>query len=224
MEKLTLIIGNKNYSSWSLRPWIFMKTAGIEFEEKPVALFTDNTEEELKPYYSNYKVPILLDGELIVWDSLSILEYLTEKFPDSKGLPLDINARALARSLCAEMHSSFPDLRTDMPMNCRKKFKNFDISQETQTDINRIKQLWRYCRRNYHENGEWLLGEYSIADAMFAPIALRFDGYGVPLDGVEADYVNTVLTHPEMLNWINAGKAEKEIIEFDEVEAEFVYR
>jgi len=195
MAKLTLIFGNKNYSSWSLRPWVLMKHYNISFEEKRVALFTETTNDELAQYYSDFKVPVLKDDDLIVWDSLSILEYVSEKYLQGKGWPHDDKVRATARSVSAEMHSSFMNVRNEMPMNCRKKFKDIKFGSD----------------------GEWLFGKYSIADAMYAPIALRFHGYNIPLEGVEADYVQSVLNQPCIIEWIEAGKNEKEIIDQDEI-------
>jgi len=217
MAKLTLIFGNKNYSSWSLRPWVLMKHYNISFEEKRVALFTETTNDELAQYYSDFKVPVLKDDDLIVWDSLSILEYVSEKYLQGKGWPHDDKVRATARSVSAEMHSSFMNVRNEMPMNCRKKFKDIKLSAEAEREVERIKTLWRYCRREFGSDGEWLFGKYSIADAMYAPIALRFHGYNIPLEGVEADYVQSVLNQPCIIEWIEAGKNEKEIIDQDEI-------
>lgn len=217
MINLTLILGNKNYSSWSLRPWVFMKHFDIPFTEKRIALFTETTNDELAEYYSDSKVPVLKDADLIVWDTLSILEYVSEKYLHSKGWPEDEKERATARSISAEMHSSFMNVRNELPMNCRKKYKNIKLSADAEHEIERIKTLWRYCRREYGSDGEWLFGDYSIADAMYAPIALRFSGYSIPLTGVEAEYVQSVLNQPCIIDWIEAGKKEKEIIEEDEV-------
>ena len=218
MSKLTLIIGNKNYSSWSLRPWIFMRQAKIEFAEKRIALFTETTDEELSPYFSDSKVPILLDDDYVVWDTLAILEYVSENYMEGKGWPSDSKARAMARSVSAEMHSSFNSLRNALPMNCRKKFTNYKLSAETQRDIERVKDIWRKCRTVYGSQGDWLFGEYSIADAMYAPVVLRLVGYDVPLSGVEKSYVQTVLSDPGIVEWIAAGKEETEVIAEDEVE------
>ena len=218
MSALTLIIGNKNYSSWSLRPWVFMTHNKMDFAEKRVALFTDTTDEELTQYNSDFKVPILKDGDLVVWDSLSILEYVSERYLDSRGWPREVNARAIARSVSAEMHSSFANVRSELPMNCRKKFHNVKLSPNTEREIERIKTLWRNCRTRFGEDGEWLFGQYSIADAMFAPIALRFDGYSIALNGIEEAYVRSVLQQPEIVEWIEAGKIEKEVIGEDEVD------
>jgi len=218
MPNLTLIIGNKNYSSWSLRPWIFLKQSQIEFAEKRVALFTETTNQELSEYNSDFKVPILKDGSLLVWDSLAILEYVSEKYLDSGGWPQDSNARAVARSISCEMHSSFSNVRNEMPMNCRKKFQKIELSSAALKEIDRIKDLWRQCRSQFGANGEWLFGDYTIADAMYAPIALRFYGYSIPLTGVEETYIQSVLRQPGIIDWIEAGKAETEILEENEID------
>ena len=195
-----------------------MKQHQIDFEEKRVALFTETTDEELSPYNSDFKVPILKDGDLTVWDSLSILEYISEKYLESSGWPRKVNARAIARSVSSEMHSSFVNVRSELPMNCRKKFQNIKLSLETEREIERIKTLWRNCRTQFEDEGEWLFGKYSIADAMFAPIALRFEGYSIPLGGLEEAYVKSVLKQPCIIEWIEAGKVEIEVIEEDEIE------
>jgi glutathione S-transferase len=219
MPSYTLIIGNKNYSSWSLRPWLWMKHVGIAFEERRVALFVEDTDERLAPYFSNLKVPVLLDDDLIVWDSLSILEYLADRHPEKNGWPGDRRARATARSMGAEMHSSFIALRSELPMNCRKRLDSFPISPEVGKDVERILALWGYCRDRFGHDGPWLFGEFRIADAMFAPVALRFYGYKVPLDDVGDAYVQAVCAHPFVADWIESGKAEQAVIEASEVEA-----
>lgn len=218
MSDLTLIIGNKNYSSWSLRPWLLMQHFGLTFNEQRVALYTDTTDNELAAYQSDFKVPVLQDGELIVWDSLAIMEYVSETYLHSAGWPQEPEARAIARSVSNEMHSSFMHVRNEMPMNVRKHFHGHTLSPEAEREVERIKTLWQRCRTNYGSAGEWLFGEFSIADAMYAPIALRFDGYGVPLAGIAAGYVQSVLDHPAVLAWIEAGKAEREIIQEAEVQ------
>lgn len=217
MSKLKLIIGNKNYSSWSLRPWILLKHYQVDFEEKRVALFTATTNDELADYNSDFKVPILKDNELIVWDSLSILEYISETYLSNRGWPADAQARAVAKSISCEMHSSYFNVRNELPMNCRKKFEGIKLSHDAEQEVKRIKSLWRMCRNDYGNNGKWLFGDYSIADAMFAPIALRFVGYNIPLSGAEADYVQSVLNHPAIVEWVEAGKLETEVIAEDEI-------
>lgn len=217
MSDLTLVIGNKNYSSWSLRPWVFMKTAGIEFTEKRILLDTNQTEKKLKPFFSNYKVPVLVHKKEVIWDSLAILEYLAETFTESNGWPSDPSVRATARSACAEMHSSFMELREDLPMNCRKEFPDFSPSQGALKDIDRIKAIWRFCKKRAPKDGPWLFGDFCIADAMFAPVCFRFNTYGVSLEGFENEYVHSVLTHPPIKEWNHAAEKEKEVLAFAEV-------
>ena len=217
MPDLTLIIGNKNYSSWSLRPWVFMKQNQIPFDEKRVALFTHTTNTELSQYNSDFKVPVLKDGDLIIWDSLSILEYLSETYLNSNGWPRNVQTRALARSMSAEMHSGFFNLRNELPMNCRKKFHDIHLTSAAKNEITRVTDLWRKYRSEFGADGEWLFGNYSIADAMFAPVALRFYGYNIPLGTIETAYVESVLNQPCIIEWIEAAKLEKEIIEDDEI-------
>ena len=218
MTELTLIIGNKNYSSWSLRAWVFLKQNNIIFKEKRIALFTENSDNELAEYHSDFEVPVLKDDDLIVWDSLAILEYASEKHLQSSGWPQDEKTRATARSMSAEMHSSFINVRNELPMNCRKKFKDIELSVDAEREIERIKALWRYCRIHFGSAGEWLFGEYSAADAMYAPIALRFYGYGIPLKGLKADYVQSVLNQPCIREWIEVAKKEKDVLKEDEIE------
>jgi glutathione S-transferase len=219
MTGLTLIIGNKNYSSWSLRPWLFMKHFRLDFTERRIALFTETTDRELAPWFSDGKVPVLLDGEDVVWDSLSILEYLSENYLDSGGWPQATGARAFARSVSAEMHSSFSNLRNELPMNCRKRLHDITLSVGAAREVERVKSIWRRCRADYGTTGSWLFGNFSIADAMYAPVALRFFGYTIPLGETEAAYVQTVLEHPDIAAWMQAGAAETEIIDMNEIEA-----
>lgn len=214
MSSYTLVFGNKNYSSWSLRPWLWMRQCGIPFSEQRIALFTDTYKEELKPYYSNFKVPVLLDGDFIVWDSLAIVEYLAEKH--GHGWPADEKARAVARCVSAEMHSSFTALRSAMPMNCRKHFPGFVISDDVQQDIDRIVDLWEHCRTSYGAGGDWLFGDFSIADAMYAPVVLRLHGYDVTTSGIAGDYIQHVLANEHIQDWIEAGRRETEVIGQDE--------
>ena len=218
MPQLTLIIGNKNYSSWSLRPWIFMKQFGLEFQEKRIPLFTETTDQQLAPYFSDFKVPVLLDGDFAVWDSLAIVEYLSENYLDAKGWPADSKARAMARSMSAEMHSSFVNVRSEMPMNCRKKLSRHTLSTEATRQVQRIKDLWRKAKTQYGAGDDWLFGDFCIADAMFAPVALRFWGYSVPLSGIEERYVQTVLNNPHIIDWIETGKLETEVFAKYEIE------
>lgn len=217
MSNLMLVIGNKNYSSWSLRPWLFLKHHNIDFKENRVPLFVESTASQLEEYGSDFKVPVLKDSDLIVWDSLSILEYVSEVYLGGGGWPDEPEVRSVARSVSSEMHSSYTNVRSEMPMNCRKKFEKINLSQGAEREIGRITSLWRTCRTGYGEGGEWLFGDFSIADAMFAPVALRFNGYSVPLSGIEAEYVQSVLNHPAIIEWVEAGKQEKEVIPENEI-------
>ncbi len=196
-----------------------MRHFQIEFQEKRIPLFTETTDKELLPYFSDYKVPVLMDGNFVVWDSLSILEYLSENYLESKGWPEEVKARAFARSVSAEMHSSFANLRNELPMNCRKKFSQITLSEDTAREISRVKQIWRKCRAEFEADGKWLFGDFSVADAMYAPIALRFDGYNISLSKFEESYVQQVLNHPDIVDWVESGKQEKEVIEMNEIKS-----
>ena len=218
MSDLTLIIANKNYSSWSLRPWFWMKHLDIPFAEKKIPLFTQQSNTRLEQYYSNYKLPVLLDGEFIVWDSMAILEYLAEKFPQHKGWPESFEDRAMARSMCAEMHSSFSAMRDELPMNCRKTFSAVKLSDEACKDIERVTALWRYFRRRYINKGPWLFGHFSIVDAMYAPVVLRLKGYGIALSEIEQEYSDYILSQKAIIEWCESGKKESEIIPMYEID------
>lgn len=221
MSSLKLVIGNKNYSTWSLRPWFFLKQLGITFDEEMVWLFEDDMEEKLEPYFSNSKVPVLVESDsgniMSIWDTLAIIEYAADKFPEKNGWPTDLKTRAKARAVAAEMHSSFTDLRNALPMNIRKHYPNYPITEEVQTDFNRIFALWDYCRKNKISDGPWLFGDFSGADAMFAPIVMRMMNYDVKLTGFAADYVDYVHNSATMQEWIEDSKSETKIIESDEV-------
>lgn len=206
-----LVIGNKNYSSWSLRPWLAARHAGISFDEVRIALDTPETAAQLRHYSPSGKVPVWREGELVVWDSLAICEYLAERAPTL--WPTDVAARAVARSISAEMHSGFTELRTNMIMNARARGRNVPITPELAADIDRIEAIWTDCRSRFGADGPWLFGAFSIADAMFAPVALRFVTYGVSRPGAVDDYVATQLTNPHLQAWIAAAERESEILE-----------
>lgn len=209
---LTLVIGNKNYSSWSLRPWLLLKQAGIPFREIPVSLYKEGSSAEIKMYSPSGKVPALIDGALTVWESLAICEYLADKFPEKHLWPADLAARAVARSAATEMHAGFAALRTHMSMNCRKRLPGKGRTPEVLKDIERITGLWNDCRARFGQDGDFLLGRFSVADAMYAPVALRFVTYAVELDPVSAAYVKTIATLPAIQEWIAAARAETETI------------
>lgn len=217
MSHLKLVIGNKNYSSWSLRPWFFLKNMGIDFEEELVFLFEDDTNQNLKPYFSNEKVPVLVEGDIQVWDTLAIIETVADNFPEKQGWPKDVKARAIARAVSAEMHSSFLALRDALPMNIRKHFANYSLTEEVQIDIDRIVMLWEYCQKNAVNKGQWLLGDFSGADAMFAPVVMRLRGYDVKLSGFAAEYIDFVSSNEYMQEWVEDAKKEVQVIQEDEI-------
>lgn len=209
---LTLIIGNKNYSSWSLRPWVFLKVHGIAFDEIRIPLYRDDSKSKILSYSPAGKVPVLLDGDIKVWDSLAILEYLTERFPETQGWPEDAAEKALARSLAAEMHTGFSALRSHCGMNCRRTPATKPLPDAVYADIERIGQIWQECRRLHSNKGPWLFGRFTIIDAMFAPVALRFCSYQLATHPEAQAYINTVLENPAITAWIDAGKQETEVI------------
>ena len=214
MAEFTLVIGNKNYSSWSLRAWLWMKHLGIEFDEIVIPLYSDDTDAQLGAYFSNCKVPVLIHDGLEIWDSLAICEYLAELYP--QGLLKDTRQRAVMRSLSAEMHSSFVGLRSELPMNCRREPGSLILSDICLADIDRIQALWQHAAEFSDNKGDYLLGSFSIADAMFAPVVLRFHRYNVALTEGSKSYMHTMLNHPAMREWIDAGRAEPEVIESEE--------
>ena len=209
---LTLVIGNKNYSSWSLRPWLAMRHLGVAFSEVQIALYLPESSQHIRRYSPAGKVPVLLDDTITVWDSLAILDYLAEDLPTLHWLPTDKAARAIARSICAEMHSGFEALRHNMPMNCRAKLPGKGMTVAVQADIDRITAIWRNCRQQFGADGSLLFGEFTIADAMFAPVALRFVTYDVPLDDLSRQYVDAILALPAMQEWLQAAEAEAETL------------
>lgn len=214
---LKLIIGNKNYSSWSLRPWLLLAFHQLEFEELRIPLFMDNHEEKIKAYTGAGLVPVLEDGDLTVWDSLAICEYISEQYLSGAGWPADSETRAVARSCSAEMHSGFSNIRTNMPMNVRATNRKVVITPESKKEIDRINSLWTDLRNKYSKNGPWLFGEFSIADCMFSPVVFRFNTYGVKLSDIANEYMHFVLNHSLVGTWIQESKNEKETVERSEV-------
>jgi len=210
MSQYRLVIGNKNYSSWSLRPWLAMKQAGIVFEEIRIPLYGPDSKSRLAQHSPSGKVPILLDGELKIWDSLAICEYLAERHA---GMwPADSAARGVARAVSAEMHSGFASLRHNMGMNIRKNYAGKGVGPGVLGDIHRILELWGDCRSRFGAGGVFLFGAFSIADAMYAPVAMRFRTYGVGIPGNLASYYDAILALPAMRGWIAASEAETESI------------
>lgn len=214
---MKLIIGNKNYSSWSLRPWILMRVKDIAFEEEYIPLYLPGSKDNMLVYSPAGKVPILIDHDFSVWDSLAIAEYLAERFPDKNLWPADLRARAHARCISAEMHSGFMALRKSMSMNVRASLPGREQTEDTIADISRIVNIWEDCRKTFGKLGPFLFGEFSIADAFYVPVASRFKTYGIKLSPLCQEYVNTIHDLPAMREWIEASHAEKEVIESFEV-------
>lgn len=206
---LTLVIGNKNYSSWSLRPWLAMKAAGIDFDEVVIPLYTgDADKQRILAYSPAGKVPILVDGKVTIWDSLAIIEYLAEKFPDKGIWPKDAATRAHARAISAEMHSGFMPLRNQCSMNIRRPLQQRTLSADAQANVARIQDIWSSCRGKYGQGGQFLFGAFSGADAMYAPVVHRFRTYGVKVEGAAADYMRAVQAHPAFAAWSAAALQE----------------
>jgi glutathione S-transferase len=212
MADFTIYIGNKNYSSWSLRGWLMLKQSGASFEEVVIPLRETQTRTTILRHSPSGRVPALERGELVIWESLAIGEYLAERFPDAGLWPADAAAHAVARAVSAEMHAGFAALRSHLPMNMRSSFAGRSVTPEAQADINRITALWRDCRRRHAGYKPYLFGEVSIADFMYAPVAARFQTYGVALDGDAQDYVTAVLELAAMQEWTEAAKREPWII------------
>jgi glutathione S-transferase len=197
-----LVIGSKNYSSWSLRPWLFLRKVGFEFEERLVYFDAPDYKAQIAAYSPSARVPLLIDAELKIWDSLAICEYAAEI--TQRGLPQQRAARALCRSASAEMHSGFSGLRNECPMNVRARDRHVTPSSEVEKDIARIDALWSDCRASHGTAGPWLFGEFSLADAMFAPVLFRFQTYGAALSAASAQYLRHGLGDPMMQEWQNA--------------------
>jgi glutathione S-transferase len=208
---LKLVIGNKNYSSWSMRPWVVMRAFGIPFQEIRIPLAQGDTSARIAQYSSAGRVPILIAGDHSVWDSLAICEYLAEQFQEKHLWPQDTVARAMARSICAEMHSGFSGLRNGMPMNIRASLPGRGRTPDAQADIGRVSEIWETCLSDFGHH-HFLFGEFSIADAYFAPVITRFQTYNVLLAPALQSYMQRVLEHPAVAHWISDARAEEEII------------
>ena len=210
---MQLFIGNQNYSTWSLRAWLIFAQHKIEADITKLQLFSDDFYKTLQSVNPTAKVPTLVDGDIHVWDSLAILEYVNETYLDGKAWPTAAKEKAHARAIAAEMHSGFFDLRNELPMNCRAKRK-LDLSKGALRDLVRIDELWSQ-QMELHPNG-WLFGEWSIADAMYAPVALRVQTYGITLSEKATAYQQKVLRSPAVKQWLAEASLETEIVEEDE--------
>lgn len=212
---MKLVIGNKAYSSWSMRGWLAAKQSGLHFDELTVPMFDESwderkREEDLAP--SSGKVPILWDGDTVVWDSMAILEWLADKVGRDRYWPKDEVARGMARSMAAEMHSGYLALRRECPFNVRKQFTDVTISEEARTDALRILQTWAEARSRFGREGPYLFGTFSGADIMLAPVVTRFVTYSFTLPGFAAAYVEAMMAHPWMVEWYEEAAAEPWVI------------
>jgi glutathione S-transferase len=212
----TLVIGNKNYSSWSLRPWIAMKAAGIDFEEKLIPLYEPGSREQILQFSPAGKVPILIDGATRVWESLAILEYLAEKFPAAKLWPAAPEARAMARAAASEMHAGFAALRRHCTMNLWLPPKPRPQPDEVMTEVARIEALWRDCRARFGGSGPFLFGAFGAADAMYAPVVARFHNYGLPVGKETRAYMQAVMDLPAWNAWRAAAFKEPWVMRHNE--------
>ncbi len=216
MTEIRLVVGNRNYSSWSYRAWLCLRKSGVGFEEVVLPLDTPEFSARIGELSPTSRVPVLWHGERCIWDSLAICEYVNETFADGRLWPEDAGARALGRSMAAEMHSGFPDLRNEMPMNFRAVNRRVEITSHTQADIERIFTLWSESLARHSGSGPWLLGEFSIADAMFAPVVVRLGNYGVPVPGELQPYLQTHRDDPDIRLWTELAAAETWVVEADE--------
>lgn len=219
---MKLFLGNKAYSSWSLRGWLAAKASGLPFEEVMVPLFQADWEtrrDEAEFAASGGKVPILWDQDdsgqdVVVWDSLAIIDYLNDRTSGTRGYwPTDLPARGMARAIAAEMHSSFAALRTECTMNIRQLYPPAPVSEETAHDVARILQIWAEARARFGGEGEFLFGDWSAADMMYAPVVTRFATYAISVPPFAAAYMQAVILHPHMQEWIGAAQAEDWVIE-----------
>ncbi|GAB1715931.1 MAG: glutathione S-transferase-like protein [Nitrobacter sp.] len=211
---LTLVIGNKNYSSWSMRPWLALKAGGIAFEEMFVPLYTGRADKQrILDITPAGKVPALIDGDVTVWDSLAIIEYLAERFPEAGLWPADPASRARARSVSAEMHAGFAALRNECGMNLHRPIGAKALSDNARADVARIQELWTDCRQRFAEAGPFLFGAFSAADAMYGPVVHRFRTYAIAVTPPVRAYMDAMMSCPAFRQWTDEGLAETLVIE-----------
>jgi len=215
MSQLTLVVASKNYSSWSLRPYLALAHTGQPFQEVVIPLDTPDTAAAIARYSPSGRLPALIHGDVAIWDSLAICEYLAETFPEARLWPEDRAARALARSVCAEMHSGFTRLREHMSMNLHARRPGQGRAPGVAEDIQRILSLWNDCRSRHGQGGPFLFGRFSIADAFYAPVVSRFVTYDVALDPTSAAYRDAVLALPAFQKWAEAAKHEPPVKKYE---------
>jgi glutathione S-transferase len=218
VSNIHLVIGNKNYSSWSLRPWMALSMAGIPFRETVIPLDTPETAKLIAEHSRAGRVPVLYHGRQVVWESLAIMEYLAELFPEKNLWPKTISARAVARAVSNEMHAGFSALRNACPMNIRRAPKPVALSDAVKRDIARIEDVWRDCRGKFGKGGKFLFGKFSIADAMFTPVVSRFETFAIPVAAESRAYMDAVLNTPAFRSWREAALKETWVVPSDEVD------
>ena len=218
MHELHLIIANKNYSSWSMRPWLIMTACGLSFRETIIPLDQPDTTQRIREHSRAGKVPVLQHGDVTVWESLAIIEYLAETFPNAGIWPKSTKARAVARAVSSEMHAGFAALRRTCPMNLRRPQKAVPMDEAVNADVATIQALWSTCRKEFGREGPFLFGAFSAADAMYAPVVTRFDTYDVAVDDDTREYMNAVGGLPAFQEWRKAGLEETWRVPSDEVD------
>ena len=221
---LTLVIGNKNYSSWSFRPWIALRTAGIPFEEVVIPLYEPGSKERILSFSPAGKVPVLIDGDVRVWESLAIMDYLAERFPQMEVWPKDAAARAHARAIAAEMHAGFAPLRRHCPMNMWRPVKVRELPPEVAADVKRIEAIFTECRERFRQGGPFLFGAFGAADAMYAPVVSRLHTYGITVGSVAEAYKQAVMALPAWTEWRAAAVKEPWVMANTEVDWPVVLR
>lgn len=211
---LKLVIGNKNYSSWSMRPWLALRANDIAFEEIFIPLYTGAADKQrILDFTHSGKVPALIDGDVTIWDSLAIIEYVAERFPEARLWPEDRAARARARSISAEMHSGFMALRNECGMNLHRPIRAIALSADARANVARIQEIWTECRERYGKLGPFLFGKFGAADAMFAPVVHRLRTYAIAVEPAAQAYMETMMALPAFQEWTRAGLAETHVIE-----------
>lgn len=223
MSDLKIIIGNKRYSSWSLRGWLAIEHSGLPYEEVLLELDTPSFYKEIVKYSPAKRVPTLMDGDIAVWDSAAIIDYCAALAPEKFWWPEEKAAYAHARSIFNEMHSGFFEVRTHMPMNLNDQWQGLTFSEPLEKEIRRIESLWSECREKYGANGDFLFGQFSAVDMMFAPITTRLTTYGVTVNETAAAYIAAVRNHPSVVAWHEAAFKETQIVEIDQLPADITH-
>jgi len=215
--RFTLVIGNKNYSSWSMRPWLALTHNKIPFNEVLISLYENGAKEKILAHSPSGKVPALIDGNRTIWESLAIIDYIAEKFPQLGLWPAGPGARAHARAIAAEMHAGFRDLRMATPMNLKREPREIELSPEVRADITRVTAIWTDTRRHFARGGSYLFGGFGAADCMFAPVATRLRNYAIQVDPISADYVEAIYKLPAFRAWREAALKEPWTAPYDAI-------